>query len=421
MSALPDRVHPALPPVLDRLIPSPDLPEAELAVLAELQAVLDAEIAPRAASNDASGRYPTESIAALKQSSVLQAALPRALGGIEASHRFSLEVQLRIAMADSAVAQIFKVHDELLREILQYCPDFQRERVGHLVASERAILGLAVAERGKTADAPLTTRATPTGDGGFVISGKKIYTTGAAEADHIATWGFNEAAATPDDPMRGMQMVLIPAGTPGVNIKRDWEALGQRATDSGSIDFDDVECPPEWTGSLPGKAPLTQSALRYQAGFAAVLTGIGLGCLAAAAPFVRDKARPWGAAGVERASDDPMVARTCGEMAADLAAAYHATMATGPLIDAFERGEIDRGALAIPISAAKSAASRAVMATTSEVFAMMGARSIAGGSDFDRHWRNARTLTLHDPMEWKNHEIGRHVLTGWTPPPGVYQ
>lgn len=421
MSALPEAPAARPAPLLGSLLPIPPLPPDELAALAELDEVIAQEIAPRAVENDARGRYPVESMAALKPTAAFASALPRELGGLGASHRFSLEMQLRLAMADSAVAQLFKVHDELLREIPRYCPDFQRERLAALVTRDRTMLGLAVAERGKTADAPLTTRAEPAGDGGFVITGKKIYTTGAAGADLIATWGFNAEAATAEAPLAGMQLVLIPRETPGVEIKLDWDALGQRATDSGSIDFTGVHCPPEWTASVPGKAPLTQSALRYQAGFAAVLTGIGLGCLAAAAPFVHDKARPWGAAGVERASDDPMVTRTCGEMASDLACAYHATMATGALVDAFERGEIDRTALAIPISAAKSAASRAVMKTTSEVFAMMGARSIAGGSGFDRYWRNARTLTLHDPMEWKNVEIGRHVLTGWSPEPGVYQ
>ncbi len=50
----------------------------------------------------------------------------------------------------------------------------------------------------------------------------------------------------------------------------------------------------------------------------------------------------------------------------------------------------------------------------------MGTRSATGGAGFDRFWRNARTLSLHDPYEWKHSEIGRHVLEGWDPVPGLY-
>ena len=96
-------------------------------------------------------------------------------------------------------------------------------------------------------------------------------------------------------------------------------------------------------------------------------------------------------------------------------------MATGDLLDAFERGEIDRTQLAVPIYAAKAVASRAAVRATSELFALMGTRAAARSVGFDRWWRNARTLSLHDPVDWKHAEIGQHVLTGWDPPPGIYQ
>jgi alkylation response protein AidB-like acyl-CoA dehydrogenase len=50
----------------------------------------------------------------------------------------------------------------------------------------------------------------------------------------------------------------------------------------------------------------------------------------------------------------------------------------------------------------------------------MGTRSTARRHGFDRWWRNARTLTLHDPVDWKHVEIGDHVINGWEPPFGIY-
>ena len=178
---------------------------------------------------------------------------------------------------------------------------------------------------------------------------------------------------------------------------------------------------PDWKCSISGQAPLPHASLRYQAGFAAVLIGLGIGALRAAIPFVTGKSRPWPSAGVDNAADDPFVRRLTGELTADLAAAYALTLATGDLLDAHERGEIDRTALAAPIYAAKAAASRAGVRATSEIFALMGTRSVARAHGFDRFWRNARTISLHDPVDWKHSELGQHVLTGWDPPPGIYQ
>ncbi len=411
----------ALHPVLGHIVPAPLLPASELPLLQRLQQVIDTQLRELAPLNDAAGRYPSASITALKEAGILTAVVPQSLGGMGIGHAASLELQMRLATVDPAVAQLYKVHDELMREILAYCPDFQRQRLADFVVKDRHIVGLAVAEAARSAVDPLKTTATPTGNGGFVVDGLKIYTTGAAEADHIATWGFNAAAATADNPVLGMQLLLIPKDTPGVTVNRDWDALGQRATDSGSIKFDAVDCPADWVGSVPGKAPLVHSSLRYQAGFAAILCGMGFGALAAAVPFINERSRPWAQAGVEKASEDPMVLRTAGEMASDLACAWAATQRCGQLLDAFEAGQIGRGQLALPISAAKSAASRAALKCTGELHALMGTRSVAGSEHFDYWWRNARTLALHDPMEWKNHEIGRHLVTGWEPEPGIYQ
>ncbi|MFV8816332.1 acyl-CoA dehydrogenase family protein [Haliea sp. E17] len=410
-----------LPPILGHTVPTPLLAPAELSLLARLHQVMDASLRELAPQNDAAGRYPSASMAALKQAGLLSAVVPQDLGGMGISHAASLEIQMRLATVDPAVGQLYKVHDELVREIFAYCPEFQRARLADFIVNQQQIVGLAVAESGRSAVEPLKTTATPTGDGGFVVDGLKIYTTGAAEADQIATWAFNAAAATADNPILGMQLLLIPKDTAGVTVNRDWDALGQRATDSGSISFDNVQCPAEWVGSVTGKAPLLQSALRYQAGFAALLCGMGFGALAAAVPFINEKSRPWAQTGVEHANQDPMVLRSAGEMAADLACAWAATQRCGELLDAYEAGKISRGQLAIPISAAKSAASRAALKCTGELHALMGTRSVAGGAGFDYWWRNARTLALHDPMEWKNHEIGRHVITGWEPEPGIYQ
>jgi alkylation response protein AidB-like acyl-CoA dehydrogenase len=401
--------------------PSDALSSDEATLLEEVERVIRTSIQPLAQQNDINGRYPVDCIDLLRPTGIMQTGLPVTLGGRGFSTRFSLEAQLRIAMVDSAVAQVFKVHDELSREMPYYSSPEQQKALGTAVVEDGKVLGLAVAEQGRTAEEPLKTSWIEHTDGHYIVDGKKIYTTGAAKADLIATWAFNIERATADNPLLGMQLFLIPKDTAGVTVHEDWNALGQRATDSGSITFDNVQCPAEWLASVPGQAPLSYASLRYQAGFAAILTGIGLGALMEAESFIQTKSRPWAAANVDSATDDPSIQRNLGEYASDLAASYHTVMASAPLFELHHRGEITRGQLALPVSAAKVVAHKAALQATSEIHGLMGTRSVDMRYRLDMFWRNARTLSLHDPVEYKRIEVGRHLLTGWEPEPGIYQ
>jgi alkylation response protein AidB-like acyl-CoA dehydrogenase len=411
-----------LPPLLGAAFPPPGIAAEHLAKLVELQKIIDAEIAPLAVENDRVGRYPTASIGALKRSGYLKAVLPKALGGDGIPHRVSMEVQLRLAIADSAVAQVYKVHDELCREIPTYCPDALKPRLAAAIIERQAIIGLAVAESGRKVSDPLTTIATPRAGGGFTLTGKKIYTTGAAEADYIGVWAFNpHAPGVAENPLAGMQLNLIPPSSNGVTIHRDWDALGQRATDSGSITFDQVETDPDWNANIPGRFSPPWASLRYQVGFAAIMIGSAVAALREAAAFVGTKSRPWPSAGVDNAADDPLTRRLAGAVTADLVAAYVLMQTAADLLDRCEAGEISRTELAIPVYAAKVTAHKAALAAASEIYTLMGTRSVARSNGFDRRWRDIRVLSLHDPVAWKEAEIGRHVLTGWEPEPGLYQ
>src|SRR5947209_8362351 len=100
--------NPSLAPLLGRSFPPSGIAAEHIPLLLRLQSLIDHEIAPQAGENDARGRYPTASIASLKRSGFLKAVVPAAFGGQSVPHRVSLEAQVRIAIADSAVAQVYK-------------------------------------------------------------------------------------------------------------------------------------------------------------------------------------------------------------------------------------------------------------------------------------------------------------------------
>ncbi|MGH4023897.1 MAG: acyl-CoA dehydrogenase family protein, partial [Pseudonocardiaceae bacterium] len=264
-------------------------------------------------------------------------------------------------------------------------------------------------------------QAHPADDGGLLINGRRAFATGAAVADRLIV------NATRAD--TGARLTLaVDARAPGISNPADWDNIGQRLTASGSVAFDDVHVdttdvagslPPE--GDDPRLTRLSLSALAYQSVLTQVYVGIAQGALADAADYTRDRARPWLLSGVDSAAEDPYILAGYGELVAAVQAAGlladHAAAALqwasdrGPALTAEQRGETG-----VTISAAKVAATKVVNETTARIFEFIGARGTATRFGFDHYWRNARTLTLHDPVAYKAREVGAHFLTGELPP-----
>jgi alkylation response protein AidB-like acyl-CoA dehydrogenase len=82
--------------------------------------------------------------------------------------------------------------------------------------------------------------------------------------------------------------------------------------------------------------------------------------------------------------------------------------------------EQERGLLATSISTAKVLATRTGLDITSRMFEVAGSRATHAGLRLDRHWRNLRTHTLHDPLDYKIKELGEWALNGSFPKPTFY-
>ncbi|MGV9350930.1 acyl-CoA dehydrogenase family protein [Streptomyces spiralis] len=70
----------------------------------------------------------------------------------------------------------------------------------------------------------------------------------------------------------------------------------------------------------------------------------------------------------------------------------------------------------IAVATAKVTAAEAAVEVASALFEVSGTRSAIDPLGLHRHWRDARTDTLHDPARWKVQHIGRYVLNGTRPP-----
>ena len=207
----------------------------------------------------------------------------------------------------------------------------------------------------------------------------------------------------------------------GITYLDDGDHRGQRLPASGGVQCEHV-AGTEILGVQPANEDprLSLAAIGFQLVLAQLYVALAEGALHEAADYTRTKTRPWFVSGVEQAIEDPYIVAAYGEMVAQTRAAGLLTdEAARQLHEASELGRhltpARRGEVAVTISAAKVVSTKLVNEVTSRIFEQVGARGTAAKYGVDRFWRNARTLTLHDPVVYKAREVGEHFLTGARP------
>ncbi|MAM57411.1 MAG: monooxygenase [Salinicola sp.] len=372
-------------------------------------------LAETAVERDRRGGHAAEARELLRQQGLLRLSVPAWAGGVGASWSLIYHVVRRIARTDSALAHLLAFHHLQVGSVLLYGSRAQQSRLLGGTARENWFWGNTLN--------PLDRRtlASDRAAGGFLFHGDKGFCSGALGSDYLTASAWYEAS-------QSLVVAAIPTGRRGITVHDDWDAMGQRQTDSGTVTFDSVVVEPEEVLIAPG-APWTP-ATQFRSCLAQLVlvnlyVGIAEGALEEARRYTLEQARPWLAAGVDRASEDPYTQRhfgelwvklRCAEVLADLAGSVaQRHFAQGDAITAAGRGET-----AVAIAEAKVAAHQAVLDITSRLFDIAGARATQRRFGFDRFWRNARTHTLHDPVDYKIRDLGRWALNRHFPEPTAY-
>lgn len=204
--------------------------------------------------------------------------------------------------------------------------------------------------------------------------------------------------------------MVIPTQRQGVTVHDDWDNIGQRQTDSGSVTFENVLVYPDEILGSKDKASQPFTTIRAcltQLNLANIYLGIAQGAFEAAKRYTCTKTKPWLTSGVESATQDPYILQHYGKMWVDLQAAMHVTEQAGELLQAAWEREWSltaqqRGECAVLIATAKVLATRVGLEITNHIFDVMGARATHAKYRFDRYWRNLRTFTLHRSSRLQN-------------------
>jgi len=379
-----------------------------------------ATIAAGVVERELTGTWPEQELRQVAASGLLGIIVPAAHGGPDLPQSTAVEVLRILSQADSAVGQLLLSHFVLSAAIQGLEGADPAPRIYRDVL-DGAQIGNATVERGTRTSVERLTTVTRRDDDTWVLNGKKFYATGALGA----TW-IGVAARIPDtEPSHGATVFVQPAD-PGVSLNLDrWMSFGQRGTASGEVVLDQVVVDDEFVideGPDPDPVTAPPSVLGAfdQALHAAVDIGIARAALEDGARFVTTKTRPWFEAGVDSAAEEPHVVRRFGELTARLYA-LEALLARGAgLVDeALAAPELTREAAAsasLNIAAAKALAQEFAVEIASGVFELAGASATDAGYALDRHWRNVRVHSLHDPARWKYVHLGNHTLFGTNPP-----
>ncbi|PBC48565.1 monooxygenase [Rhodococcus sp. ACS1] len=380
---------------------------------------VSAILARDAVERDRAGGAPFDEVRLLKDSGLVTLLGPTEFGGAGQPWETAYQVVREIARGDGSLGQLLGYHYLWAWAVRLVGTAPQIGAVEELYTSNRFLFGGAVNPR----DTDLT--IVDRGDT-LVYNGVKSFSTGGRATDLTVLEGIIEGTAT-------HVFAIVPTAQDGIVFRGDWDNLGQRLTDSGTVEINDVEV--DWSGAAgfvdKEFQPLVYNTLNFPAleiVFANFYVGIARGALDTAAEYTRTRTRPWpyGGDDKELATDEWYLREGYGDLQSKLWAAEAFVdqvnrEANAVLHDARENlTEQARGDLAVRIAAAKIRAADVALEIGTKVFELTGARATSNTVGLDIFWRNVRTHTLHDPVAYKRREVGGHLLAGELPEPTWY-
>jgi SfnB family sulfur acquisition oxidoreductase len=367
---------------------------------------LAARLAEGAAERDRARRIPVEELDWFSQSGLWGLNIPASHGGADLSWAVIAQVIAIVSGADPSVGQLVQNHLDFVDTVRSAGSQAQQDFF--FPAILRGLrTGNAFSEFSSKTAGDFETKISRVGEL-YRVSGKKYYCSGAYLAHLVPIIAV-------DDEKR-LYIAVADRDAPGLSVDSDWTSFGQRTTVSGTTIIDNVLLPAERVFLLP-EGPSANGPL-CQIVHAAVDAGIARAAFEETLDFVRHHARPWIDSGQDKATDDPHTQYQLGDIAVRLRATEALLAKAGRVLDVAVANPTAEtvAAASIAVAEAKVLSTEVALLVTNKLFELGGTRSVLAKHGLDRHWRNARTHTLHDPVRWKYNILGNWYLNGQVPP-----
>lgn len=353
---------------------------------------------------------PDEELTLLKETGLADLLIPQEFGGSSGHWSTALRAVRSLARYDGSIAQILSYHYCNQASIVFFGEQARWKHWFVASARDNWLWGDAVN--------PVDPDLTLTTDGaGYRLNGRKRFATGASTGDVTLVMASTGA---------GVLAFVLEHDRAGVEYAGDWDALGQRLSASGSVTYTDVRVDPDDILGDVGEEPYsTLVTPGVQLGFANLYLGVAQGALARARELTLQRRGAWLLSDAQHYSRDPFVQRTFGELLSRTAAVealadvwnakFDAILARGADVTAADRAEVEIG-----IAQLKVVATETALDVAHRVFEVTGSSSSLSKVGLDIYWRNIRTHSLHDPLDYKKLEVGANYLTGDVQPITLY-
>lgn len=382
-----------------------ELSRTEFAALTEQFRPLFARIAEGAATREIDRTLLHEPIRWLKEARFGTLRIPKEEGGFGVSLPQLFSLLTALAEADSNLPQALRAHFAFIEDRLNQ-PESEDRRRWFRRFADGELVGSGWSEIGAVKLGDVITQVSPV-QGGWALSGEKFYSTGTLYADWIDVY------AKRTDNGRDV-IALVNTHQNEVEREDDWDGFGQRLTGSGTTRFKHarVEQPHVYDFS---------ERFRYQTAFyqhvlLATLAGIGRAVVRDASQGVAQRKRIYSHGNAPQVKQDVQVLQVVGQISSWTWAAEAAVdRATHSLQRAFElqlSGANEADLHAANVQAEVESARAQVVAVelvtraATEFFNALGASDTRISKALDRHWRNARTVSSHNPVIYKIRNVG---------------
>lgn len=371
------------------------------------------QFAQTAPERDKAGGNPKFERDLIRKSGLLSLAIPQQYGGQGADWKTIFQTVQTIAQVDSSLAHVYAFHHLLISTVQLFAQPEQYQQWFEQTAQQHLFWGNTLN--------PLDKRTTvqQVSENEFIFHGDKSFCSGSIDSDILLCSGFNDADQ--------LLIAVIPTQREGVSFLGDWNNMGQRQTDSGTSHFEQVKVYKNELLLNPGPLSTPYSSLRpliAQLIFVHLFLGVAEGAFEVARQSIQTQ-KAWSKSLAEQAIHDPYIQKHFADFYVQLQSVRLLTeRAVDTLQAAWNIGEDlteqQRGQVSIAIATAKIAATNSSLFVTQNIFQVLGARATTAQLNLDRFWRNVRTQTLHDPIDYKYQEVGEWVLTGKVPNPSFY-
>ena len=370
-----------------------------------------------AAERELAHKLPHEEIDWLKAVGFTTLRLPPEHGGFGASLPELFNLLVELSEADSNVTNALRSHFGFTEDVLNSSvPEWRTAWLGRIANQE--MIGSGFSEVGDAKISSFSTRLIRDGDH-WLLNGAKYYTTGSLFADWIHLGATDENG----EPVGA----LVPRTAPGVDVVDDWDGFGQALTASGTALFSDVILDSHLVKPPGGR-------FKYSSGFfqlvhLATLAGVGRAAANDVARLVRERTRIYSHGNAPKVSADPQILQVVGQVRG---AAYASGAIVLKASEALQRAHEARLAndadaendavdvAELEVDQAVTVVTKLILEATTILFDALGASASKRGLGLDRYWRNARTISSHNPRIYRDRVVGDFAVNG-TKPPAQYR